>query len=378
MEKRSTSERTGSARNENMATQPRFEHPVFNNTAVLTEAWYPALPSKNLAPGKTATFKILDQRLVLFRGEDGIVRALDAFCPHMGADLIHGEVEGSGLRCYFHRWKFAADGNLVDIPCSRHLPSGARLASYPTAERYGLVWVYAGPEARHEIPVPPGLDGDDVDWVFVKKCVLYAHHHVMMANGLDLQHFDAVHGLDIKFDFRVEEKHPQIFDWTLRGDLPVTGWRSRFARWLLGPSLGYRVRIAGGSIAAITYGDGARFRGTGMELPSLHVLWGCIPRKSGVSEIRIFFVTKKQRGPFAIVRKWMLATATLALVAILRDDDVKAFPNMRFDMGALIPADGSVVKLAQMINRLPVSPWTPRPPLDPKRSPMRARAQTQP
>jgi hypothetical protein len=32
---------------------------------------------------------------------------------------------------------------------------------------------------------------------------------------------------------------------------------------------------------------------------------------------------------------------------------------MRFNTGALIGADASVVKLMQMINRLPLSPWTP-------------------
>lgn len=370
--------KSGAARDENSVTQPRSEHPVFNNTSVLTESWYPALRSRDLGAGQTASFLLLNQRLVLFRDEAGNVRALDAFCPHLGADLVHGKVDGDGIRCYFHRWKFGPDGSLTDIPCSKTLPRGARLASYPVTEKFGLIWVFAGPLATHEIPAPPGLENDEVDWIFIRRCTLFAHHHVMMANGLDTQHFSAVHGLDIDFEFEVQQTNPYVFDWVLRGDLPANGWRARFAKWLLGSQIGYRVRIAGGSVAAITYGDGARFRGYGFKLPSLHVFWGCVPLKSGVSEVRIFLVMKKQRGLFGWIRKWSQAIVTLGLLTILKDDDVKAFPNMRFNTGALIPADASVAKLVQMLNRMPISPWTQREHVVPKRRLPHAGTQAEP
>src|SRR5262249_38835988 len=146
-------------------------------------------------------------------------------------------------------------------------PEGIRLNSYPVAERYGFLWVYSGTRARHEIPVPPGLEEGRVSALFVKGATLFAHHHVLMANGIDLQHFDSVHGLAIEFDFEVREKCAQVFDWNLSGEVPASGLRGRLARFLLGNRFGYRVRFAGGSIATITYGNGQRFRGKGFRLP---------------------------------------------------------------------------------------------------------------
>src|SRR5690242_20421917 len=93
-------------RRENVGTQPLVEHPVFNNPEVMTEGWYPVCSSRALRSGKARSFLLGAQRLTLFRGQDGRARALDAFCPHMGADLGNGTVVGNELRCYFHQWQF--------------------------------------------------------------------------------------------------------------------------------------------------------------------------------------------------------------------------------------------------------------------------------
>ena len=351
--------RNGDSRHENRVTQPLREQAVFNNPAVLTEGWYPLFPSKDLKAGKVRSFKLLSQRLTIYRGMDGHAHALDAFCPHMGADLSNGIVEENQLRCYFHRWRYDGSGKLTDVPCQKDLPAGVHLNGYPVRERYGFVWVYAGKEAKHDIPSPPGLDGvaeKDIASVYLRKGTLFAHHHVMMANGIDLQHFDAVHGLNIEFEYKVEEKNEQTFDWILSGEIPNQGWVTGFGRWLLGPRFGYRARIAGGTIAAISYGDQPRFRGKGRLLPSPHILWGCVPLERGVSEVHIFVVMKKH-GWF---KRAGLFLFTLVLLTILTDDDIQAFPNMRFQTGHLIPADGSVARLIQMINRLPISMWTPK------------------
>ena len=49
---------------------------------------------------------------------------------------------------------------------------------------------------------------------------------------------------------------------------------------------------------------------------------------------------------------------TALLLMILRDDDVKAFPNMRFQLGRLIEPDTSVARFVQFIDRLPRSIWS--------------------
>ena len=54
----------------------------------------------------------------MFRDTNGHVHALDAFCPHLGANLaVGGKVKGSCLECPFHAWRFNGDdGKCVNIP----------------------------------------------------------------------------------------------------------------------------------------------------------------------------------------------------------------------------------------------------------------------
>ena len=47
---------------------------------------------------------VLGQFLAIYRGEDGQVYALDAYCPHLGANLGLGKVCGNSLECPFHAW----------------------------------------------------------------------------------------------------------------------------------------------------------------------------------------------------------------------------------------------------------------------------------
>jgi cholesterol 7-dehydrogenase len=46
----------------------------------------------------------LGQHLVLFRTEKDEAKVLDAYCPHMGADLgVGGKVVGDCIECPFHK-----------------------------------------------------------------------------------------------------------------------------------------------------------------------------------------------------------------------------------------------------------------------------------
>ena len=89
---------------------------AFANPAVVVEGWYWALRSAALRPGRTVAVTLMGRELALFRGRDGAVTALDAHCPHMGAHLAEGCVEGTTLRCRFHGWRYDAGGRCVEVP----------------------------------------------------------------------------------------------------------------------------------------------------------------------------------------------------------------------------------------------------------------------
>lgn len=343
---------------QNQRTQPPRPQRVFARPGVVTEGWHPVCASRDLPVGRARSFDFLAQRIVVWRGRDLGVRATDAFCAHMGADLGNGAVVGDTLRCYFHRWRYDGDGEVVEAPCRGGAPRGARVPAWPVEERYGWIWVFAAPEAPAGVPAPPGLEGQETDAWHLGSIQLYAHHHVMMASGIDLAHFASVHELDIDFELRVEEEGPDTFVWCLEGELPHQGWKARLGRRLLGERFAYRLRFAGGSVCAIAYGWDQRLGGQGRPLPSLHVLWGCVPQEHGLSRCEVFLVAPRGQGAGGWLAARARFLATLGLLLVLRDEDVGAFPRMRFDPAHLSAGDESVARLIQLVNRLPLSSWS--------------------
>ena len=65
--------------------------------------WYAVALGEQLTVGGVLPLSYFGQDLVAFRGDDGVARVLDAYCPHLGAHLGHGGVvEGASIRCPFH------------------------------------------------------------------------------------------------------------------------------------------------------------------------------------------------------------------------------------------------------------------------------------
>jgi phenylpropionate dioxygenase-like ring-hydroxylating dioxygenase large terminal subunit len=342
--------KTNQAFSENLFSQPLSSQKVFNQQFLLTESWYPLCPANKIKQNEARSFSILSQRIVVFRNDKAVLAAMDAFCPHMGADLGNGFVKNSLLHCYFHQLKFDGQGQCVG--------QASKLSNYPVCEKYGFIWVFAGDKETFSVPHPPGLEEFQVSALYFKRVKLFAHHHVMMAGGIDLKHFKTVHNLDIDFKFEVEERD-STFIWKLEGKIPKDKISQRFFHWLSGGIFKYQVAFAGGSIATITYGNDMKFRGKYFSLPKAHILWGGTPTKDGVSEVDIFLLVKKRPQWWGKIASCVSFFYTALLLNYLRDDDVKAFPHMRFDLGKLTGEDESVLKFARLINNLKVSPWTP-------------------
>ena len=62
-------------------------------------------------PGDFAEYPILDQSVIVVRGEDGDVRAFQNACRHRGVQLVEGpgHTDG-GFTCPFHGWCYGLDG----------------------------------------------------------------------------------------------------------------------------------------------------------------------------------------------------------------------------------------------------------------------------
>lgn len=131
--------------------------------ASLEPFWHPVLPSAGLEDGPVA-IELLGHVLALAR-LDGEATVFDDVCRHLGASLSLGEVvDGCRLRCPYHGWSYDPSGRCVDIPARRgsEIPREAKVRSYPTRERYGLVWVCLDQEPEREIPVLPEFNDPEV------------------------------------------------------------------------------------------------------------------------------------------------------------------------------------------------------------------------
>ncbi|KAK9789581.1 hypothetical protein WJX73_007380 [Symbiochloris irregularis] len=134
-----------------------------------TKAWYPMQSIKDMDPKKPEAVKLFGKELVLWRDGNGTWRALEDLCPHRLVPLSEGRIEESNgtLMCSFHGWTFDGEGNCVNIPqCGNVDPAAekaacsnkrSRVASFPTQEKQGLLWVWgeSGPTAFIEAFATP-------------------------------------------------------------------------------------------------------------------------------------------------------------------------------------------------------------------------------
>lgn len=183
----------------------------FNNPSRHVQSWYFALPSNALRRFQAKTLDALDRKIVFFRGNDYRVRALDARCPHLGADLGMGTVEHNAIRCAFHGWTFDGDG-----VCPGHAETAF---AYPVEERYGAIWFFNGAKPLFELPQ---IELPVVK--MLKQQVMHCHPHLVAGNGLDIDHFDALHGISILDKPLLDQ--PDVFRTRLRMRLAFSRWDS--------------------------------------------------------------------------------------------------------------------------------------------------------
>jgi len=100
--------------------------------------WYMAGWSHELDDGRLLPRTLLEQPVLLFRGESGAAIALDNRCAHRGALLSNGRREGDCVRCMYHGLKFDATGRCVQIPGQDMVPAKLAVRRYPLVERQGV------------------------------------------------------------------------------------------------------------------------------------------------------------------------------------------------------------------------------------------------
>lgn len=168
--------------------------------------WFPAMLSERLpeAGGDPIELKLLDEELVAFRGTDGKVSILGRRCPHRRASLALARVEDCALRCIYHGWKIAADGQVLETPPeppNSKFAQSVKQPSYPTFEAGGMVWVYMGaPAEKPDLPKWP--------FVTLPDTHVWSNHFYQPCNylqGLEGD-LDAAHANYLHFSEELQEQ----------------------------------------------------------------------------------------------------------------------------------------------------------------------------
>jgi phenylpropionate dioxygenase-like ring-hydroxylating dioxygenase large terminal subunit len=244
--------------------------------------WYAVCYSDELAVGQVKRARYFGTDLVVWRGEDGAPRVLDAYCAHYGANLsVGGKVSGNLIECPFHAWRFNGDGACEEIPYARVIPPQARKANcvpaWPTREANNLVLVWYHPERKAPIWDPLDVpETRNAEWTPYQKFAwrIFTSMENMGDNGVDVAHFQFVHGstsvptYTYEFDGIERRVSAHLDIQTPKGDAKAT-----IVSCSHGPGQG-SVRFTGLSETVLVSAT------TPVELDEIHVRFGFIQPKA--------------------------------------------------------------------------------------------------
>lgn len=299
---------------------------AFNNPTTVARSWYVAAKSRELRAGDVKSYNLLGRRIALYRDPEGLAHAIDARCPHLGADLGQGRVIGDAVQCAFHGWRVGADGH-----CSAADSTGtaARTRVYPVAERWGLIWIFNGPQVLFALPDAPPNERLSA-WRLPPQRI-NCHPHLVIANGLDVAHYEVLHGMIHATPPHLTVPAAHKLSLTLRGK-PGARWQ----QMLTGTrrtDLAASFTTIGSSLAWATVESPLRF----------HMLFAARPGAHGSAETQtVLWVPKGS------VRSFLRA---LALMYVLLYEDHRILDSLQFTPN-FTAHDAPLKAFADLVNGL--------------------------
>ncbi len=289
---------------------------------------------------------MLGRQIVAFRGESGEVSVLDARCAHMGADLGCGRIEGDGIVCPYHNWRYGADGVCTRTPGADRPPRFARQEHFPVVERHGYVFFFNGPEPLFPLPFFLGELAEDYVAGQVFRYTADCSWYVNSAHAFDRQHFDAVHDRRLLAPPEIDCPAPFARRNRYRAEVLGRTGLDRVLRATAGRFVDISLTVWGGTFVCIT-GDFERARSRFLMVTR--------PLENGHTLCEGIVLAPRSAGALALrVRRFF----TFGYLA----DEARKLRGTRYDPARFVAADEDMVDYFHWLVDLPqVAVPLPRP-----------------
>ncbi|KAL7295688.1 hypothetical protein TKK_0011041 [Trichogramma kaykai] len=204
----------------------RKHRSVGNIPPIYPNGWFALAQSSEIKNGQVKQIVALGENFAVYRTENGIVRIVDAYCPHLGANMgIGGKVRGEDLECPFHSWRFCgATGKCTYIPYAKKgVPDVIKATPYECLEVNDLifVWYHSNKEPPTWWPEPiPQISNRTWTYQGYNEFFVNCHIQDIPENGADWAHLTAVHGPSILDSYLSEAVKHSWTDasWTTRSE----------------------------------------------------------------------------------------------------------------------------------------------------------------
>ena len=303
---------------------------VFNNFEVVSQSWYVLAHSRRLRKGQVKTFERLGDKLAVYRDELGKIHVLDAQCPHLGANLGQGKVKGRELECPFHHWRFDSEGKCSYAP-NTALPK-RQAKSYPALEKWGFIWFFNG-----QVPFinfPELLNSNEYTMFWLPSWYLNCHPHLVIGNGLDINHFETLHNFE--FTKKPVLEHPSRHSLRIKLQGRPKDKRTQRLTGAKEQDIEATFLVSGGNIAWLNVQKPVDFQ----------VVFNGLPTKNKGCKLQTFVFIPKG--------KLKTIPQVIALLFAPFKGDGKVLNHLNFSAG-FTENDEVFREFVALVNRLPIS-----------------------
>jgi nitrite reductase/ring-hydroxylating ferredoxin subunit len=223
--------------------------PAPPHLAAVPQAWYRVCNARDLRKERVISWTLGSRAIAVYRTADGRVVAMDARCPHLGAHLGRGMVRGDELQCALHHWSCSPAG-----VC--RAPSGSGRLShtvYATAERYGSIFVFAGPEPRFDVPQlgENRADAPPPRVLAGRPVLVEASWAALAMNAFDIAHMDAIHHRVLREEPEIRLLGSDCLELKYVSRITGAGLSDRVMRWLSNDRVTATIECWGGTMIVV-------------------------------------------------------------------------------------------------------------------------------